>query len=86
MRNGVAGVGATTAEQLVVSGMKLTPCNSTMGQARDAILQADANINGGANRCAIFAAFAHRLMGAGASSATDNSTTTIVTSRAVPPE
>jgi len=89
MRNGVAGVGgvgAATAEQLVVSAMKLTPCSPTMLQARDAILQADVNINGGVNRCAIFAAFAHRLMGAGASSPDDNSISAIVTSRTVPPE
>jgi extracellular elastinolytic metalloproteinase len=83
---GVGGLGAATTEQLVVSGMKLTPCNPTMLQARDAIVQADANLSGGANRCAIFGAFAHRLMGTGASSPTDNSTSTIVTSRAVPLE
>jgi hypothetical protein len=77
-------VGAATVEQLVVSGMKLTPCNPTMLNARDAILQADATINHGANECAIWAAFAGREMGTGASSATHNSTTTITTSRAVP--
>ena len=77
-------LGAAVTNQLVVSGMKLTPCNPTMLQARDAIIQADANINAGANRCSIFRAFAARLMGTGASSATDNSTTTIVTSTAVP--
>ncbi|HEY0994172.1 MAG TPA: M36 family metallopeptidase [Kofleriaceae bacterium] len=89
VRNGVGGapgVGAAVVEQLVVSGMKLTPCNPTMLQARDGILQADVNINGGANRCKIFAAFAHRLMGTGASSPNHNSTTTIVTSPDVPPE
>jgi hypothetical protein len=57
-----------------------------MLNARDGILQADASINGGANKCAIWAAFAHRQMGTGASSANHNSTTTIVTSNAVPPE
>jgi hypothetical protein len=77
-------VGAATIEQLVVSGMKLTPCNPTMLDARDAMLQADATINRGANECAIWAAFAGREMGTGASSATHNSTTTITTSRAVP--
>jgi hypothetical protein len=89
IRNGVGGVGglgAAKIEQLVVSGMKLTPCNPSMINARDAILNADQQINNGANRCAIFAAFAHRLMGDGASSPTDASTTTIVTSSAVPPE
>ncbi|HEU4728978.1 MAG TPA: extracellular metalloproteinase [Kofleriaceae bacterium] len=77
-------VGAAVAEQLVVSGMKLTPCNPTMLQARDAIIQADANLNAGANRCKLWGAFAGRLMGTGASSANANSTTTIVTSNAVP--
>jgi hypothetical protein len=84
--NGVGGLGAATTEQLVVSGMKLTPCLPTMLQARDGIITADQQINGGANRCALFAAFANRQMGVGASSATHNSTSTIVLSTAVPPE
>jgi len=84
--NGVGGLGAAVTEQLVVSGMKLTPCLPTMLQARDGILQADVNINQGANRCAIFAAFANRQMGTGASSTNHNSTSTIVLSTAVPPE
>ncbi|TMQ08787.1 MAG: hypothetical protein E6J91_32350 [Deltaproteobacteria bacterium] len=79
-------LGAATTEQLVVSGMKLTPCNPSMLAARDAILQADVNLTGGANRCAIFGKFAGRHMGTGASSPSDSSTTTIVTSTAVPPE
>ena len=79
-------LGAARTEQLVVSGMKLTPCNPTMLQARDGIIQADQQINGGANRCAIFTAFASRQMGSGASSATHNSTSSIVLSTAVPPE
>jgi hypothetical protein len=89
IRNGVGGVngvGAAIAEQLVVSGMKLTPCNPSMLNARDAIIQADVNINGGANECKLWAAFAHRLMGTGAASASDATTTGIVTSTAVPPE
>ena len=77
-------VGKTVIEQLVVSGMKLTPCNPTMLQARDAIIQADANINAGANRCKLWTAFAGRQMGTGASSPNDNSTTQIVLSTAVP--
>src|ERR1041384_7233951 len=77
-------LGAAVTEQLVVSGMKLTPCNPTMLQARDAILQADANINAAANRCKIFTAFAGRLMGSGASSPNHNSTTQIVTSNTLP--
>ncbi len=41
------------SETLVVSDMKLTPCNPSMRNARDAILQADVNINSGATsaRC-----------------------------------
>jgi len=78
------GTSAAIAEQLVVSGMKLTPCNPTMLQARDGIIQADANINAGANRCKLWAAFAGRQMGTGASSPNHNSTTQIVTSTAVP--
>jgi subtilisin-like proprotein convertase family protein len=77
-------VGAAVMNQLVVSGMKLTPCNPTMLQARDGIIQADANLNAGANRCKLWTAFAGRQMGTGASSATDNSTSTIVLSTAVP--
>jgi hypothetical protein len=75
---------AAIIEQLVVSGMKLTPCNPTMLQARDAIIQADANLNAGANRCKIWTAFAGRLMGTGAASANHNTTTGVVTSNAVP--
>jgi len=77
-------LGAATAERLVIQGMKNTPCNPTMLQARDGIVSADASINGGANRCAIFRAFARRQMGSGASSPNHNSTTAIVTSTAVP--
>jgi hypothetical protein len=47
-------LGSAATEQLVVSGMKLTPCSPTMLQARDAITQA-ASSNAGANRCTIFA-------------------------------
>jgi len=75
-------VGGPKIEQLVVSGMKLTPCNPSMLNARDAIIQADANINAGANKCTIWRAFAGRLMGTGAVSSTTVSQ--IVTSTAVP--
>jgi hypothetical protein len=76
-------LGAARTEQLVVQGMKNTPCNPTMLQARDGIIAADASINAGANRCALSRAFARRLMGAGASSPNHNSTTQIVTSTTV---
>jgi subtilisin-like proprotein convertase family protein len=89
IRNGVGGVGglgAATTERLVVQGMKLTPCRPTMLQARDAIIAADVNLNGGANGCALAKAFANRKMGTGASSPNDTSTSAIVLSTAVPIE
>jgi subtilisin-like proprotein convertase family protein len=79
-------LGAAKTEQLVVSGLKLTPCNPSMISARDAIIAADANINAGANRCALFTAFASRQMGFGASSPNQNSTSQIVLSTALPPD
>jgi len=77
-------VGKAVAEQLVISGMKLTPCNPSMIAARDAIIQADVNINAGANRCKLFTAFAAKGMGSGAASPNDRSTTAITVSTAVP--
>jgi fungalysin metallopeptidase (M36)/proprotein convertase P-domain-containing protein/fungalysin/thermolysin propeptide len=76
--------GAAVVERLVVQGMKLTPCNPTMLQARDAIISADQALNGGANRCEIFKTFAGRQMGSGASSANHNTTSGIVLSTAIP--
>ncbi len=77
-------LGAQVTEQIVTTGLKLTPCNPSMISARDAIFQADAAINGGANRCALWKAFASRQMGIGASSPNQNSTTAIVLSTAIP--
>ncbi len=70
-------LGAAVVERLVVNGMKLTPCSPTMVQARGGILSADAVLNGGANQCALRAAFAGRGLGTGASSPNHNSTTAI---------
>ena len=55
--------------QLMITGMKLQPCNPTFLQARDAIIQADQMLFNGANRCEIAKGFAKR--GAGMK-ATDN--------------
>jgi subtilisin-like proprotein convertase family protein len=77
-------LGAAITERIVVQGMKLTPCNPTMLQARDGIIAADAQLNNGANRCEIFRAFAARQMGSGASSPNHNSTTAVVLSTAIP--
>jgi extracellular elastinolytic metalloproteinase len=58
--------GNILALQLVMDGLKLQPCNPTFLDARDAILLADQNDNGGANQCAIWRAFAKRGMGTAA--------------------
>ncbi|KAI8909078.1 peptidase M36 [Gorgonomyces haynaldii] len=55
--------GNIIAMQLVIGGMMLQPCNPTFTQARDAILQADVNYYGGANKCEIWKGFAKRGLG-----------------------
>lgn len=67
--------GNNIAMQLVIDGMKLTPCNPGFVQARDAILQADQNRYGGANQNALWAAFARRGLGVSASQGSANSRT-----------
>jgi len=42
------------------------PCNPTMPQARDAIIDADTALTGGVNKCALWKAFAKRGLGANA--------------------
>ncbi len=65
-------LGAAITDRMVMQGMKFTPCNPSFLQARDAILQADQSLNGGVNRCRIWAVFARHGMGV---SATGNSST-----------
>jgi len=77
-------LGQATSEQLIVAAMKLTPCNPSMLDGRDAIIQADANLTGGSNLCKLWTAFAGRGMGSGASSPSDRATTSILTSTALP--
>ena len=55
--------GNNLALQLVIDGLKLTPCNPGFVDARDAILAADQLNNGGVNQTAIWAAFARRGLG-----------------------
>ncbi len=64
--------GNNLAMQLVVDGLKLTPCSPGFVQARDAILQADMANNGGANQAYIWAAFAKRGLGQGAAQGSSN--------------
>ncbi|MCF6289248.1 MAG: M36 family metallopeptidase [Proteobacteria bacterium] len=54
--------------QLVLDGMKLSPCSPSFVQGRDAILAADNANNAGANQCAIWRGFAKRGLGLSASS------------------
>ncbi|HLM55729.1 MAG TPA: M36 family metallopeptidase [Pyrinomonadaceae bacterium] len=59
-------LGASVTDRLVLNGMKFTPTRPSFLNARDGILQADQNLNGGANRCAIWTVFARHGMGVSA--------------------
>jgi hypothetical protein len=59
-------LGAATTNNIVLNGMKFTPTRPSFLNARDGILQADVNLNGGANRCAIWTVFARHGMGVSA--------------------
>ena len=61
-----AQLGATTTNRLVFRGLRFTPTRPSFLAARDGILQADQNLNGGANRCTIWTVFARHGMGASA--------------------
>ncbi|HQV38799.1 MAG TPA: M36 family metallopeptidase [Flavobacteriales bacterium] len=64
--------GNNIAMQLVIDGLKLTACSPGFVDGRDAILQADALNNGGANQSLIWSAFARRGLGYGASQGSSN--------------
>ncbi len=74
-------LGAAIADRLVLQGMKFTPCSPSFLNARDGILMADQNLNGGANRCVIWQVFARHGMGV---SAQGNNGTTHVAATDVP--
>jgi Zn-dependent metalloprotease len=59
-------LGASITDNIVLNGMKFTPTRPSFLNARDGILQADQNLNGGANRCAIWTVFARHGMGVSA--------------------
>lgn len=59
--------GNNIAMELVIEGLKLTPCNPGFVDGRDAILQADLLLNNGANQALIWSAFARRGLGVSAS-------------------
>jgi Zn-dependent metalloprotease len=56
-------LGQTVTDQLVLDGLRSTPCNPSMTDARDGILAADQADNNGANRSAIWTVFARHGMG-----------------------
>ncbi|CCO35230.1 hypothetical protein BN14_09345 [Rhizoctonia solani AG-1 IB] len=71
--------GNTVTLHLIIDGLIAQPCNPTFIDARNAVIQADANRYNGANKCTLWKAFAKRGLGYGA-------TTTKVNSETLPPE
>jgi hypothetical protein len=61
--------------RIVMDGMKLSPPNPNFVQARDAILQAELALTGGANRTELWRAFAKRGLGYYATSPASSTTT-----------
>ncbi|CAE6432109.1 unnamed protein product [Rhizoctonia solani] len=55
--------GNTLMLQLIVTGMKMQPCNPSFITARNAILAADKALTGGVNNCTLWNAFASRGLG-----------------------
>lgn len=83
--NLAGGGGNTIALKLVMEGMKLQPCSPGFIDGRNAILQADLNLYGGAYQCAIKEAFRRRGMGDGASQGSSSSVSDQVTSFVINP-
>lgn len=77
--------GNSVAYKLVIEGLKLQPCSPGYIDARDAILQADQNLYGGAHYCAIWSAFAKRGMGYSASEGSPFSATDQTPATNLPP-
>ncbi|KAJ1950127.1 hypothetical protein FBU59_000827 [Linderina macrospora] len=59
--------GNSIALQILLDGMKLQPCSPTFIDARNAIVQAEKNLTGGKNMCAVWKGFAKRGLGVNAS-------------------
>lgn len=60
---GVPTDGKYLAMKLVIDSLSLQPCSPNMVQSRDAIIDADMALTGGANKCEIWTAFAKRGLG-----------------------
>ena len=69
-----SAVGNQLILQFVTDGMKLAPANPNFLQARDAVIQADLVLSGGANRNQLWAAFAKRGLGASATAPASSTT------------
>ncbi|MCO4813325.1 MAG: T9SS-dependent M36 family metallopeptidase, partial [Flavobacteriales bacterium] len=65
--------GNNIAMELVIQALKLQPCDPGFVDGRDAILQADMLLNGGANQCLIWNVFANRGLGNSALQGNPNS-------------
>jgi Zn-dependent metalloprotease len=82
---GAGSAGNVLALKLVMDALKLQPANPRFTDARDAILQADVNLTGGANQREIWSAFARRGLGDSASAGTTANATTITPAYDLPP-
>ncbi|KXN65634.1 hypothetical protein CONCODRAFT_23314, partial [Conidiobolus coronatus NRRL 28638] len=69
LTSGNHDAGNTLLIRLLIDSFKLQPCNPTFIQSRDAILLADTQLTGGANKCAIWKGFAKRGLGTDATDA-----------------
>jgi extracellular elastinolytic metalloproteinase len=78
--------GNNMALQLIVDGLKLQPCSPGFVDARNAILLADQNNNGGANQCLLWEAFAKRGLGFSANQGSSSSRTDGTQAFDLPPE
>ncbi|KAJ3028419.1 UNVERIFIED_CONTAM: Fungalysin/Thermolysin Extracellular metalloproteinase 5 [Siphonaria sp. JEL0065] len=61
-----SGYGNTDFLKLLITGVKIQPCNPTFIQARNAIITAEAALFGGKYKCDVWKGFAKRGMGASA--------------------
>jgi len=82
---GSGSAGNIVALQLVMDSLKIMPVNPTFLQGRDALLQADQALTGGANRYQIWTAFARRGMGYSAYDGGSPNATTVTEAFDLPP-
>lgn len=78
-------LGNNRAMNLIMEAMKLQPCSPGFIDGRDAILQADEMMYGGANKCLIWKVFARRGLGYSASQGSSSSVTDGIEAFDLPP-